>query len=293
VLLATYNGTRWLDELLDSVFQQTDVTVSIVVGDDRSTDDTVERLLRQSSAGHAVTLLPSPSTQLGACANFLRLLREADLSGVDAVALADQDDLWRPGRLALAISRMHREGAAAYSSDVTAFWPDGRRRTLGKAHPQREFDHLFEPAGPGCTYVLTAPLARALQQELRSRPERFEGIGYHDWLIYAFARIHGFRWIIDPEPGVLYRQHGHNELGANLGIRALRHRWGRLSSGWFRGQALQIGGLWNGPHDSVMAALRRLGPRDRLWLAMRAQQLRRHPRDQIALASMIMSGVLR
>jgi rhamnosyltransferase len=293
VLLATFNGARWLDQQLDSILGQQGVQVTVLVADDGSSDGTVALVERRMSAQPTPPLLPAAGRRLGAAGNFLRLLREAPIDVHDFVALADQDDIWQLGRLARATEALDRDGAAGYSSDAMAFWADGRRRLLSKAFAQRHFDHLFEPAGPGCTYVLTATLVRALQLELRREPERFEGIGYHDWLIYAFARTHGMRWIIDAWPSVSYRQHDQNELGANFGLAGAGRRWGRLTSGWFRAQVLQIANLWPGVHGRLVVQLARLSLRDRLSLAWAARQCRRRPRDQLALAAMLLLYVLR
>lgn len=293
VLMAIFNGARWLGEQLDSILGQERVHVTIFAADDGSVDGSVALVEQRMGSRLAAPVLQGVGRQLGAAGNFLRLLREARLEGHDFVALADQDDVWLPRRLSQAAARLASTGADGYSSDALAFWPDGRKRRLGKAHPQRRFDHLFEPAGPGCTYVLTVALARALQQELTREPQRFDGIGYHDWLVYAFARTHAFRWHIDAEPGVLYRQHGQNELGANFGAGGISRRWGRLTSGWFRQQVLQVGGLWPGDHSGLAARMRRLAWRDRFWLAWAARHCRRRLRDQLALAAMLLLRVLR
>jgi rhamnosyltransferase len=293
VLLATYNGAAWVDAQLEGIVSQRGVRVSVLVADDGSTDDSLARIGQWAARGAPIALLAPAPTRLGAAGNFLRLLRAAQLDGVDYVALADQDDEWPVGRLSRAVEQLAIHKALGYSSDAWAFWPDGRRRRLGKAYAQRAHDYLFEPAGPGCTYVLAAPLVLAIQRDLERQPQRFDGLGYHDWWIYAFARIHRFAWHIDPEPTVNYRQHGGNELGANFGVRGIRRRWGRLTSGWFRGQILLIGGDWPGPHKTVLEHLRRLWWRDRAWLAWHARALRRRPRDQLALAAMLLLGVLR
>ena len=292
VLMATFNGAPWLDEQVASIVGQEGVRLSWTFADDGSTDGTPDRLQHWAGSLPQASMLAPADRRLGAAGNFLKLLRQAVLDEVDFVALSDQDDVWQPGRLARAVAMLRQQGAQGYSSDAVAFWADGRRRLLGKAYPQRAFDYLFEPAGPGCTYVLTTTLARSLQEELRNEPERFDGIGYHDWLIYAFARTHGFRWLIDPVPGVLYRQHGQNELGANFGLAAVRRRWTRLTSGWFRQQVLHVAGLWPGDHDALVERLGRLGWRNRLWLVHAARQCRRRPRDQLALAAMLLLYVL-
>jgi rhamnosyltransferase len=293
VLMATFNGATWLDEQISSIVDQSGVQLSWAFADDGSNDATPQRLRHWVDTLPTARVLAPHQTRLGAAGNFLRLLREVVLDGVDYVALSDQDDLWQPGRLQRAIERLRQTQAAGYSSDALAFWADGRRRPLGKAGPQRAHDYLLEPAGPGCTYVLTATLARTLQEELRRTPERFNGIGYHDWLIYAFARTQGQPWIIDAAPGVLYRQHADNELGANFGTSGVKRRWARLRSGWFRSQVLQIGQLWPGTHTHAVARWQRLHWVDRLWLALHVRQLRRRPRDQLALAAMLLLGVLR
>lgn len=291
--MATFNGERWLSEQLAGILGQRDVQVEVVVADDGSSDATLSLLQQIVSSGVAVRLLPGAGHRLGAAGNFLRLVREVEFDAFDAVALADQDDMWPERRLANAIERMAAHGAQGYSSDVIAFWPTGRRRLLRKAFAQRLFDHLFEPAGPGCTYVLSRALAQSLQSDLRARPARFDGLGYHDWLIYAYARIHGHKWLIDRDASVLYRQHDANELGANAGLGGVPLRWRRLTSGWFRSQVLQIARLWSGPHEEVAARLERWSVGDRLWIALHARQLRRRPRDQLALAAMSLLGVLR
>src|SRR5437868_6639968 len=134
VLLATHNGAPWLVDLLHSIVEQRGVYVSILANDDQSTDST-PALLQQWThrPGIALELLPASSQRLGAAANFLKLVRQARFDAFDAVALADQDDIWEPGRLARAVGSIRQEHLAAYSSDVEAFWSNGQRRKLSKA----------------------------------------------------------------------------------------------------------------------------------------------------------------
>jgi len=75
----------------------------------------------------------------------------------------------------------------AYSSDVTAFWEDGREEVIVKSQPQTKYDYLFEAAGPGCTYVLTAFSLSQFKQFLLDNPKA-DDFKLHDWPIYAFYR---------------------------------------------------------------------------------------------------------
>lgn len=292
VLLATFNGERWLDEQLRSIFAQVGVRVSVLVSDHGSVDGTLALLTRWQIGGAAIEVLRGVARGNGSAANFLRLIREHGDAAIDYVALADQDDVWLSNRLSRAVDVIKRHGAAAYSSDVLAVWPDGRAMQIRKSQPQRRFDYLLEPAGPGCTYVMTAAFAAALRTELGLQPERFDGVQQHDWLIYSFARTQGYPWVIDDWPGIRYRQHPANEVGANVGLEGIRRRWRWARSGLFRRQLLGVGNLWPAAHPEMLRHFASFHWTDRCMLALHVRQLRRKPKDQLALFLMLLLGVL-
>ena len=280
VLLAAYNGAPFLDELLDSVTAQSSVSLKIFISIDPSTDDTEALLRGRAASDPRLVLLPTGQRFGSAAANFLRLLREADLESCDYVALADQDDIWLPHKLQRGCELLSHTGADAYSSNVIAFWPDGRRALVDKAQPQTDWDFLFEGGGPGCTFLLRRSLALKLKEFAESRQAELADIHHHDWLIYAYSRANGYQWIIDSRPGALYRQHGSNQVGVNRGWRAFGSRARAVLTGAGVAQALvlaRVVGL--AEHDFVR---RMAGPgRMRfLRLAARAFDCRRRRRDQ-------------
>ncbi|MEL0027736.1 MAG: glycosyltransferase [Perlucidibaca sp.] len=282
ILLATYNGERWLDEQLDSLLNQTGVAVTVFVSDDCSGDGTIARL--QARADERIRLLPATSRQGSAAGNFFRLLRDVDFSGYDAISLSDQDDIWHADKLARALTLMAEQGVDAVSGNVTAFWPDGRRRLIRKSQPQQAWDHFFEAAGPGCTYVLSPALATSLQQVLRAQLERLRGVSLHDWFIYCHARTHGFRWYIDERPVMDYRQHGGNVIGANQGLAAARARLARIMDGWYRDQIVLIADLCGQGQEQPVVWLRRERAMSLLPLLRHVGRMRRYWRDRLFLA---------
>ena len=283
VLLATFNGEVWLQEQLESIQNQSNVDVSIVVSDDCSFDNTLQGLKTEMNAiGKRLILLPTQ--KLGsAAANFFRLLRDVDLSDVDYVALSDQDDIWLPNKLSHALEVTHVNQADAYSSNVIAFWPNGKKKIINKAQIQQDWDYMLESAGPGCTFVITKKLALALQDFLVKNKKACQSVDLHDWFIYAFARSKGYKWIIDDGSYMLYRQHADNVVGANVGLKAKLVRWRKLREGWLVQQALLIADILNYGNYLPMRQLRSPHVSDRLSLIINVKKLRRRWRDRMAL----------
>ena len=283
VLLATYNGESWIGEQLASISAQARVEVFVVASDDASTDKTRDRL-SSGPSGLSVLQLPDLPHRLGSAnRNFLRLIRDAPVGDANYVALSDQDDVWLPHKLERAVEELTRTGADAYSSNVTAFWSDGRERLLVKSHPQRRFDHLFESAGPGCTFVFSRTAFTRLREWVMARFEVLQHLKVHDWLIYAFARHEGWTWHIDPQSHMRYRQHARNEVGANAGVGAAIARWQQVRSGQYRDDVLAVAAAVD-DRSIVATALLRLNLADRVRLVSLAPQCRRNAFEALVLA---------
>lgn len=287
VLLATYNGEPWLAEQLQSIIDQKGVRPMIVASDDGSTDTTLA-ILQEWAQHCALTVMPaSPVRFRSAHRNFLCLIRDAPLGDACYVALADQDDIWLPDKLARAVQCLGSVPADAYSSDVTAFWPDGRRSIVHKSHPQRSHDYLFGSPGPGCTFVMPRPVFERLRAWVTAGYAQMQDIWVHDWLMYAYIRGHSMRWHIDDQPNMLYRQHDRNEVGANRGMKAALARWHQVRTGTYRRDILAIADVI-GDRSKVVTALRRLSPIDRLWLVAHVRSLRRRLSEAFILAALIL-----
>lgn len=240
VLLAAFNGMAWVAEQLASILNQQDVSVIVFVSVDQSSDGTEAWLDLQASQDARVQVLPHGRVFKGAAPNFFRLFQEVNLEEFDYVCLSDQDDIWLPEKLSRATQVLAQENALAYSSNVVAFWGDGRTALINKAQAQVRWDYLFEAAGPGCTYVFKATLAHEIQQFVIAHSQNIDQVGLHDWLIYAYARSHGYAWVIDHESYILYRQHSQNQVGVNAGLKGFMRRARKVSSGWALAQAALI-----------------------------------------------------
>lgn len=283
VLLAAYNGMSWIEEQLASILAQSNVQVSVFISVDPSTDSTESWCADYALTHPNVTLLLPAGPFKGAARNFFRLVRDVDFSPYHFVSFSDQDDIWYPDKLERAIAKLRSDDIDGYSSNVVAFWPNGRRMLVDKAQPQVQWDHLFEAAGPGCTYVLKPALAAGFKRLIVDEWERVQEVALHDWFCYAYARSHGFKWLIDPVPGMDYRQHADNQVGVNAGLAQSMVRLRKMWQGWWFEQVRLIGDLVG---QDLPPSLREIPLKEpRLFSdVLNAGRYRRRRRDQIAVA---------
>lgn len=281
VCLAAYNGMLYIEEQIQSILRQENVQVQVFLSVDVSTDGTEHYLAEWAQREPRLTLLPFGTRFGGAGPNFYRLVREVDLSGFDYLSFADQDDVWQTEKLWRAHTVMTEQHATGYSSNFTAFWPSGERRVVNKATPQRELDHMFESAGPGCTYVVHSSLAIAFQTMVREADSRLQRVDFHDWLIYSFARSNQFHWVIDSWSSMDYRQHANNQVGVNSGWRSFVSRARKILNGYGFEQSLLIADVLQSSGQPVVQRGLRRGRLGYMWMALRAQQCRRKRMDQL------------
>ena len=240
VLLAAYNGEEWIKEQIDSILAQKGVRVHIYISVDKSTDDTPAICEGFASNNDCITVLPYGEKYGSAGANFYRLIKAVKCNPYEYYAYSDQDDIWFPDKLSHACSTMERLRCNAFSSDVIAFWPTGRKKKITKSQPQVKYDHIFEAAGPGCTYVLDCDSFGLVQSYVSEDLYNCNSIVLHDWLTYSICRANGLTWHISSVPGLLYRQHSSNQVGASVGWTAFLRRFRLTKSGWYWREAQKV-----------------------------------------------------
>ncbi|WP_454835907.1 glycosyltransferase [Pseudomonas lini] len=281
VLLAAYNGMQWIEEQLASILDQSAVDVTVYISIDPSTDGTEAWCAAYAARHSQVIVLPDAGSFGGASRNFFRLIRDVSLDEYDFVAFADQDDVWDIDKLKRATYAIESRRVDAYSSNVTAFWADGRTRLLDKGQPQVAWDYLFEAAGPGCTYVMKRRLMTQLKASILANWDELQKVSLHDWYCYAYARSHGFSWFIDPLSSMQYRQHEQNQVGANTSISSLIERYKTIHDGWWFSQVRMIARLVGVEDDAFVRQWLPLGRRQLLKLSLSARHCRRRTRDKM------------
>lgn len=293
VLLAVFNGERYLAQQIDSILAQDGVEVSLAISLDDCSDNSPQICAKYADLDTRVSILPEGGRFGNAAYNFFYLMRSTAFLDAEYVALSDQDDIWLPDKLARAAMQLTSAGADGYSSNLTAFDEvGGRRWTIRKPGPVRKFDYLFQGASAGCTYVFSRSAADLIASRMRAEDTTTMVRPSHDWAFYAICRSYGLKWYFDDNySGILYRQHENNFYGASGGqLEEFLKKWRILRSGWFREQVLYHSAFISGGREekAILSAMRTGRLRDRLWLISRIGQLRRERSKRLGLTILLL-----
>jgi glycosyltransferase involved in cell wall biosynthesis len=239
VALCTCNGADYVEEQVRSILAQSRPVLELVVRDDASDDDTVQRLeavytAHVTASGQAPALRVTRNPQrLGVARNFEAALLECR---GDLVALSDQDDRWDPQRLASLVPRFIDDPALLLlHGDARLIGGDDSDlgSTLFHALGMTKSELQRISQGQGWQVLLdrnlvtgaTVLLRRTLLEHALPIPPHW----IHDeWLGMVAALRGGLQ--VEPRPLLAYRQHGRNQIGArrarldDLILRALSRR---------------------------------------------------------------------
>lgn len=207
VLLSTYNGERYVKELLDSVLAQKDIHLSLLIRDDGSTDDTLSILKEYNDTHNNITLFEGSNK--GYIKSFWSLMINAPES--DYYAFCDQDDIWEEDKCISAIQLMEEtksNGPLLYTSNVKGINENGTviKNCVFPVQGVISFaDSLQRGSLPGCTFVFN--------EESKKEATKYHGPQIsHDWTLYIIAKAIG-HVVYDDKSHIYYRLHEDNTVG--------------------------------------------------------------------------------
>lgn len=263
ILLSTHNGAAFLPDQLASLRAQQRRDWHLLVRDDGSGDATADLLHAAAARDGRVEWLPADGRRLGARSSFGELMRLAGDREAQRVAFCDQDDVWRPDKLARQcaalddLERIHgSDTPLLVHSDLAVVDATLRRRHRSMMALQRirrpadapPLTLLAQNHIPGCaTLCNRAALALAVPVPAAA--------WMHDWWLALCVEFAGVRRYL-PDALVQYRQHGGNVTGAQgLARRLLR------PAGWTR-WLVKMAGINQAGWVQAALLLERLTARD-------------------------------
>ena len=217
VAMATCDGERFVLDQLESLASQSRLPDELIVCDDASEDGTFAQLEAFASRAPFEVVATRNRERLGITPNFERAISAC--TG-DVIFLADQDDLWLPGKIAtLAPILIENPDTGAVFSDGELI--DAGGKSLGDSlWRSLAFTPREQAAVRGgravevfLRHVVAAGTTMAFRSSLRERALPFPTLrSCHDAFV-AFIAAASSRVEIVPDRLIRYRLHGANQIG--------------------------------------------------------------------------------
>jgi len=194
VCMATFNGEPYVIEQIESILKQLSKHDELIISDDGSTDRTLSLINSLSDSRIKLYL----SGNQGVIGNFENAIKQA--SG-DIIILSDQDDVWLPGRLDIALEKLKFYDLVVVGYQVV----DAKLDQLNCILPNAElsvYKTLFKNGYLGCSMAFRTSIIPTVLPFPKN-------IGMHDWWI-ALICLLKYRVYIERDKYFLYRRHGTN-----------------------------------------------------------------------------------
>lgn len=218
ILMATYNGERYIAEQIESILSQTETCWKLIIQDDCSLDGTAKIAQNYAEKYPSKIKFKEREAPSGSAKNnFSGMLHFSDS---EYMMTCDQDDVWLSNKLELTLEKMH-ELEEKYGEDKPLLVHtdlqvvDEKLKVIDNSlfHQQNldssrdKFNNLLaQNIVTGCTMMVN----HALMGLAGKVPE--QAIMHDRWFALLAAALGKIAFV--NEPTVLYRQHDHNEIGS-------------------------------------------------------------------------------
>ena len=212
ILLATYNGEKYLKCQIDSILNQTHKNIRLLINDDCSTDNT-RAILKEYEEKDDRIKVKYNEKNLGYVKNFEDLLKRVENK---YFALSDQDDFWKEEKIEKSLNKLLEEDADLVFTDLEPV--DEKLNTITPSmvrfmqmdkniKKHQDYKSVFlRNCVTGCTILSK----KELINEYIPIPTKEPMV--HDWWMALIISQIGKITFLD-EPTIKYRQHGNNQLG--------------------------------------------------------------------------------
>lgn len=211
VCIPTYNGGKYINEQLDSILSQLSENDEIVISDDRSTDDTLDKIKSYNDNRIRIVVHEKiDNPYKGPYKNIYYVYRNVEnalkYATGDYIFLSDQDDIWLPNKVKIMMDTFH-QGAVQIQHNNTII-DDNKNVVLESYFSFVKPSNSFFRTVLKC-YIQGASMAFTREILNYSLPFPNNPISHDHWIAYnAYFRGHDMNLI--NEPLLLYRRHGNN-----------------------------------------------------------------------------------
>lgn len=214
ILLATYNGEKYIREQIDSILNQTYKNIRLIISDDCSKDNTPEILKEYEQKDKRIEL-HIQEKNLGVVKNIEFLLEQVENK---YYMLSDQDDVWLPEKVQKSLETLVEKDAdlvfgdlEVVNKDLETMYPSFGdfmllNKKINKYIDSNKLNYIYNCV-TGCTILAK----KETTQKILPLPKKSKYL-IHDHWIGLMASIYG-KVAYMPEKYIKYRQHGNNQVG--------------------------------------------------------------------------------
>ena len=214
ILLATYNGEKYLKEQIESILKQTHTNFRLLISDDCSTDNT-KRIIEEYSRNDDRIEFYFNDENLGVVNNFEFLMKNVKN---EYFMFSDQDDVWNENKIELSLKKLKEENADLVYTDLEIV--DDNLKTVYKSYWKQKglekkvkkynnFEALYlNNFVTGCTIFCKSSWIN----KILPIPKNSKYI-LHDYWLALIVAMKG-KIVYEEQPTIKYRQHSSNSIGS-------------------------------------------------------------------------------
>ena len=209
VCIATYNGSKYIKEQLDSILSQLSENDEIIISDDNSKDDTLQ-IIKEINDHRIKVITNKLSTSkhlysqnhYKVTLNFENTLKHAK---GDYVFLSDQDDIWMPNKVKKSIEALKKYDLVLSNHSIIDSEGNIQKNFYYIENPIKKTfcGNLFSLSFPGCCMAFRRNIL------IDSLPFP-KNLIMHDGWIFLLAFINKRHIFFIDEPLIKYRRHSNN-----------------------------------------------------------------------------------
>lgn len=203
ILMSTYNGEKYLNQQLYSIYKQTiKENIVLYIRDDGSKDKTLDIIKKWS---RKLEIHLNKGTNKGPAESFWGLIKD-DKIEADYFAFCDQDDVWDTNKLERGVICLKNSGKSLYYSNCRIIDKDGiiLKKSQNSQEPKSNIENLFvRGVVQGCAMIITKEYREYLKKS------KITSLPMHDLIIHMYASIKN-SIVYDEKPRFSYRIHESN-----------------------------------------------------------------------------------
>ncbi len=214
ILLATYNGEKYLEAQLDSILSQTYTNFRLLISDDSSTDSTKDILEKYKKIDNRIEVFYQENN-LGVVKNFEFLLNKVENR---YYMLSDQDDIWKEEKIEKSVNKLEETGAGLVYSDLEvvdenlnviyeSYWK--LKGFTKRANKYNTFESFYlNNYVTGCTIISRKEFIK----DILPLPNSSKYVLHDYWITLIVSQKS--KIVSIKEPLIKYRQHKNNRIGS-------------------------------------------------------------------------------